>query len=462
MQEEYDGGASGGDVRYGDAPSAGELVLRVLRIALHVGFAVLLAVGVVRTLLTAPHAVSSYIALALAVALAAVYVAGTVVEKRAADKSATGGPSAGGHPDGRASGQGQGWPADQPRTRRSINLKRYGIPWLAVVTALWVALLIISGDFSWLAFPLFFLHIHLLGPRHSIVAVVVITGVVIAAQWYHAEALHVAMVLGPIFGACFAVVMGVAYRSLYTEGVNQRRALDELRRTRAELASTQHEAGVLAERERLAREIHDTLAQGLSSIVLVSRAADQALQTGDSDTALEQVRTVHSTAAENLSEARAFVRGLSTGELQDNSLVERLRRSCETTEREAAARGDGLRCRFELDGEPVQLPAPYEVALLRATQASLSNVSRHARATTAVVTLGFVGPDVTLDVFDDGIGFDSEAALAASAPRPDGSGYGLLSIAERVAALNGHLQIESSDGEGTVVAIRLPLGENNE
>lgn len=433
MQVEYDGDASGGDAHYGDAPSAGELVLRVLRIALHVGFAVLLAVGVARTLLTAPHAVSSYVALALAVFLAAVYVAGTVVEKRAAEN-----------------------------TRQSTNLKRYGLPWLAVVTALWVALLIISGDFAWLAFPLFFLHMHLLGPRHSIVAVVVITAVVIGAQWYHAEALHVAMVLGPVFGAGFAVVMAVAYRSLYIEGVNQRRALDELRRTRAELATTQHEAGVLAERERLAREIHDTLAQGLSSIVLVSRAADQALQSGDSATALEQVRTVHSTAAENLSEARAFVRGLSSGELQDNSLVERLRRSCETTERESAARGDGLRCRFELDGEPVQLPAPYEVALLRATQASLSNVSRHARATTAVVTLGFVGPDVTLDVFDDGIGFDPEAALAAPAPRPDGSGYGLLSIAERVAALSGHLQIESSDGEGTVVAIRLPVQKTSE
>ncbi|WP_460465420.1 sensor histidine kinase [Arthrobacter pigmenti] len=441
MQVEYDGGASGDDAHYDDAPSAGELVLRVLRIALHVGFAVLLAVGVARTLLTAPHAVSSYVALALAVVMAAVYVAGTVVEKRAAE----------------------GVPlVDQPRTRQSTNLKRYGIPWLAVVTALWVALLVVSGDFAWLAFPLFFLHIHLLGPRHSIVAVVAITAVVIAAQWHHAEALHVAMVLGPIFGAGFAVVMAVAYRSLYIEGVNQRRALDELRRTRAELASTQHEAGVLAERERLAREIHDTLAQGLSSIVLVSRAADQALQTGDSGTALEQVRTVHSTAAGNLSEARAFVRGLSTGELQDNSLVERLRRSCETTEREAAARGDSLRCRFELDGEPVPLPAPYEVALLRATQASLSNVSRHAQATTAVVTLGFVGPDVTLDVFDDGIGFDVEAASATPAPRPDGSGYGLLSIAERVSALNGHLQIESSDGEGTVVAIRLPLGEDNE
>lgn len=407
-------------------------MLQVLRITLHVGFAVLLAVGVVRVLLGAPHAVSSWVTLALAVVLAAVYLAGTVAEKQAAD----GGPVLWG-----------------------LDPAKYAVVWLAVITGLWLLLLVTDADFSWLAFPLFFLHLHLLGTRHAIFAVVVMTAAVVAAQWYHAGELHVAMVLGPVFGAAFAVVMAMAYQSLYAEGVNQRLALDELRRTRAELARTQHEAGVLAERERLAREIHDTLAQGLSSIVLVSRAAGSALAAGQTGTAHERIGTVQSTAAENLAEARRFVRGLSSPGLEDGSLIQSLRRACEATGRQAAGRGERLECRFELDGDPVPLPAPFEVALLRAAQSSLSNVALHAEAGTAVVTLGFVGPEVTLDVFDDGIGFDAPAALAATQPREDGSGFGLLSVRERVSALGGTLGIESAPGEGTVLAVKLPLPE---
>ena len=99
-------------------------------------------------------------------------------------------------------------------------------------------------------------------------------------------------------------------------------------------------------------------------------------------------------------------------------------------------------------------PPPTRRALLRAAQASLANVRVHAQAGTAVVTLSFLGPEVAMDIYDDGTGFDP-AALPA---RPDGSGYGLTSLRERVAALHGQLDIESAPGEGTVVAIRLPLG----
>lgn len=410
--------------------SAGDVVLRVLRMTLHAGFAVLLAVAIVRVLLGAPSAVSSYIALAGAVVLAAVYVAGTFAERQAAEDRAV--------PFG-------------------LDPAKYAVAWLAVATGLWVLLLAADADFSWLAFPLFFLHIHILSKRHAIAAVAIMTAAVVAAQWYHSGELHVAMVLGPVFGAAFAVVMAMAYQSLHAEGVNQRRALDELLRTRAELARTQHEAGVLAERERLAREIHDTLAQGLSSIVLVSRAAGSALAAGQADTAQERIRTVQSTAADNLAEARRFVRGLSSPGLKEGSLIQSLRRACDSIERQAAGRGAALHCRFELDGGPLPLPAPLEVALLRAAQASLSNVALHAQATTAVVTLGFVGSKVTLDVFDDGIGFDAATALATTQPREDGTGYGLLSIRERVSVLGGTLNIESASGEGTVLAIQLPL-----
>ncbi|GAA1343146.1 sensor histidine kinase [Arthrobacter roseus] len=287
-----------------ETSSPSELVLRVLRTSLHVGFAVLLAVGTIRLLASNPGGPTSYLALALAVVLAVIYLAGTVVEKRHS-----------------ASGQGP-------------DPQRFSMAWLALVTLLWVALSLLSADFSWLAFPLFFLHLHLLGPRHAIIAVTALTAVVVASQWWHSGGFSLPMLLGPMVGAVFAVVMGMAYGALYTEGVNQRLALAELRRTRVELAESQHQAGVLAERERLAREIHDTLAQGLSSIVLVSRAVKSALDAGNAGVVQDRLQTVQETASENLAEARRFVCGLTDPE---ESLVSSLERVCESTERRAAA-----------------------------------------------------------------------------------------------------------------------------
>ncbi|WP_050995027.1 sensor histidine kinase [Arthrobacter sp. TB 23] len=407
----------------------GAAVLKVLRVSLHLGFATLLVVGTVSTVAT-PQRAASWMVIMISAVLGALYLAGTLAEKRVAD-------------------------GEIPPWR--LEPRRYSKIWLASVTLLWLVLLVLSADFSWLAFPLFFLHLHLLHTRHAIVAVLLMTGAVSAAQWNHSGELHAAMIIGPGLGAVFAVVMAMVYESLYSEGVNQRRALDELRNTRAALARTQHESGVLAERERLAREIHDTLAQGLSSIVLISRAAETSLEAGSTALTQERIRTIQVTASENLDEARRFVRGLSSNNANADSLVTRLRRICATAERQAAAHGSPLRCRFELDGEPVPLPPPYEVALLRAAQSTLSNVDQHAQASTAVVTLGFLGPDVTLDVYDNGTGFDAPATLSDPPLRSDGTGFGLQSVRQRVTSMGGVVDIESTVGEGTVVAIRLPL-----
>ncbi|HEY1155447.1 MAG TPA: ATP-binding protein, partial [Arthrobacter sp.] len=206
------------------------------------------------------------------------------------------------------------------------------------------------------------------------------------------------------------------------------------------------------------REIHDTLAQGLSSIVLLGRAAEQSLADGDAATASGRLALMQETAADNLAEARSFVRGLTSPQLEGTTLVEALRRLCDTTEAAAAASGSALRCRLEVDGEPQELTQPVRVTLLRAAQASLANVREHARASTAVVSVAFLGSEVTMDVYDDGTGFDASAPAGAAAAA-DGSGYGLRSLRERVTALNGSLAVESAPGEGTVVAIRLPVEE---
>ncbi len=409
------------------APSVA--ILHVLRVTLHVGFAALLGVAVLRLLATAGADPLHYVWAGAAVVLAGVYLTGTILEKRFA---------AGG---------------------TEFDPRGYGVLWLGIVTALWGILLAGSADFAWLAFPLFFLHLHLLPRRIALLTIALMTAAVIAAQWTASghPVPHVAVVLGPLFGAAFSVVTGLAYLALYREAENQRRAADELRRTRAQLAASQHNAGVLAERERLAREIHDTLAQGFSSIVLVARAAEISLANGDTATAAARFALVEQTASENLAEARNFVRGLSSPQLQETSLIESLRRLCESFETSAAARGLGLRCRLELDGGPVELPQPYRVTLLRAAQASLANVRDHAKASNAVVTVAFLGSKVTLDIYDDGVGFDPAGLSAHMDTRPDGSGFGIRSLQQRVTALNGSLELESAPGEGTVVAVRLPL-----
>lgn len=417
-----------------DAPTvSSEAILRFLRVTLHVGFAGLLAVAVVRLLSTPHEGPQRYLFVGLSVVLATVYLLGTVAENRF---------SAG-------------------VSKR--NPRRYTYLWLGIVTAVWAALMVGSADFSWLAFPLFFLHLHLLPRWPGIAAVVVMTIGVIVAQWLASgvPTLPAPVVLGPVFGAGFAIVTSKAYRMLYADGQNQRRVADELRRTRAELSATQHESGVLAERARLAREIHDTLAQGFSSIILVARAAGKSLDGGDLDSARESISMVAATASENLSEARNFVRGLSSPALEGASLAESLARLCEKTQQEAAARGLKLACSFRVDGDPVDLPQPYQVTLLRAAQASLANVWRHAQASTAVVSLAYLETEVNLDVYDDGLGFvpESVAKLRSGPGREDGSGFGLTSLRQRVDAQNGRLEIESAPGEGTVVAVRLPLGQ---
>ena len=410
--------------------ASSESILRVLRVTLHTGFAALLVVGVVRLL--APGSRGSFPALwaALALVLAAVYLTGTVLEHR--------------HAAGRI----------------RFNPRRHAIQWLAAVTTLWVLLLVGSADFAWLAFPLFFLHLHLLPRRAALLTITLMTAAVVASQWSASgePVPHAAAVVGPLFGAAFAVITGLAYVALYREAENQRRAADELRRTRQELAASQHEAGVLAERERLAREIHDTLAQGLSSIVLLGRSAESSLAHGDLGTAASRMAQMQQTAAENLAEARSFVRGLSSPQLNDSTLVEALRRLCAKTESSAAAGGVALRCRLEVDGEPAELPQPHQVALLRAAQASLANVREHARAGNAVITLTFLSSEVTLDIYDDGVGFDPSLAVRTQHDGgTDGSGFGFRSLQSRVKALHGSLDVESAPGEGAVVAVRLPL-----
>ncbi|WP_328731306.1 sensor histidine kinase [Streptomyces caniferus] len=387
-------------------------VLRVLRCCLHLMVAALLALAAVRAL--AGHAPDAPAVTATAVALCAVYALGPRL----------------------------------PRLRGSTGAAAL---WLAAVALLWLVLLALTQDGVWLAFPLFFVQLHLLPLRAALPAVAATTVAAVAGFARHTHTLSVGTVLGPALGAAVAVAVVLGYEALYRESEQRRRLIEELTAARSELAAAEHAAGVLAERERLAREIHDTLAQGLSSIQLLLRAAERALPQWP-DTALGHVRQARTAAVGNLAEARRFVRALSPPDLAAGSLPAALERLCATT-----ARTSPLAVHCQVSGVPTALPTTHEVALLRIAQSALANTVRHAGAGRAELTLSYMGTEVALDVVDDGAGFvPDEVPAPGSAAAADGTGFGLAAMRARARALQGTLVVESAPGEGTAVAVTLP------
>ncbi|MER5334317.1 sensor histidine kinase [Micromonospora sp. NPDC002717] len=326
-----------------------------------------------------------------------------------------------------------------PPVRRS---RRAAAAWLAALTVGWLVLLGLTPDGVWLAFPLFLLHLHLLPVRWGIVAVAATTAAAVGGVVAHQGAVTPGVVLGPVLGAAVSVGTVLGYQALYRESEHRRRLIEQLTATRSELAAAEHAAGVLAERERLAREIHDTLAQGLSSIQLLLRAAQRALPERV-DVAGDHVEQARRTAQDNLVEARRFVRALAPPGLDGGSLPAALRRLCATT----AARS-GLAVDCDLDGTAVRLPTPHEVALLRIAQSALANAVRHAGATRVEVTLRYREHGVVLAVVDDGSGFDPGAV----AGRGDG-GFGLAAMRARAEELGGTLTVESTPGRGTALTV---------
>ncbi|TAM67663.1 MAG: sensor histidine kinase [Microbacteriaceae bacterium] len=317
--------------------------------------------------------------------------------------------------------------------------------WLAVLIALCLALMALTADAAYLVFPLFFLVLHLVRQPSNVIAVAALTACAIVALAWHIR-LSVGGVVGPIIGAIIAIAIGLGYQALYREAREREALIRDLMSTREQLAATEREAGVLAERARLAREIHDTVAQGLSSIQLLLHAVERA---DEQHPAIDHVRLARETAATNLAETRRFIRELTPPALEEHTLEGALRRlAAGTTETD-------LPVHVTISGDPTPLPMGIETALLRIAQGSLANVSQHARAGQVELTLSYMDDSVSLDIVDDGCGFDP-ATLPA---QPTGSreSFGLRAIRERAEQLGGQAVIESRPGAGTAVAVSLPL-----
>jgi signal transduction histidine kinase len=248
-----------------------------------------------------------------------------------------------------------------------------------------------------------------------------------------------------------ALLLGLFIQAIAGQSERRREVIAELERARAENAALLvkvREAAVLGERQRMAREIHDTLAQGLTGIVTRLEAAEVALQDRP-DAALLHLDAARRLARESLGEARRSVHDLRPGPLEDGRLVDAL---------SGVARGwatdSGVSAMVTTVGEARPLPSETEVTLLRVVQEALANAVRHANASAVAVTLAFSDGTVSIDVTDDGVGFDP----AAPPPNGSGGGFGLTAMRERVAAVDGSLDVESGPGQGTTVVVTVPTG----
>lgn len=268
-----------------------------------------------------------------------------------------------------------------------------------------------------------------------------------------------------LFGAVLAVtvvLVAVADRVFATEDERARvqaatiaelertntalqQALDENASLHAQLLVQAREAGVADERRRLAAEIHDTLAQGLTGIIAQLQVVANA---PDLDIARTHLERASDLARHSLGEARRSVHNLAPVALENDGLAEALKKTvAEWGERV------GVRAGFTVTGTAEQLHEEVAATLLRIVQEALSNAARHAAATRVGVTLSFLGDEVILDIRDDGRGFDPLAVP----PRTGAGGFGLDGMRARAARIAGALTVESEPGHGTALSARVPL-----
>jgi signal transduction histidine kinase len=225
-------------------------------------------------------------------------------------------------------------------------------------------------------------------------------------------------------------------------------ALAENAGLHAQLVAQAREAGIHDERQRMAREIHDTLAQGLTGIITQLQAADRVREQPEAwQHHMDQVKAL---ARDSLAAARRSVAALGPPELEDSRLPDAIA--------DLAARWSttsAVPVQVQTVGDPRPVLAEIEITLFRVAQEALTNVAKHARASAVAITLSYLDDLVMLDVRDDGVGFEIDA-VAQPGTAVDGSGFGLRGIRQRLDRVEGTLEIESRPGDGTVVNASVP------
>lgn len=336
--------------------------------------------------------------------------------------------------------------------------ERLGAGWLVGLGLIWMGAVAVSSEFVWLAFSLWLLAGYILRVRWALVFSLAVFAVVVGAPIWHHGHTDYANVIGPLVGGIFAFGFARGYVELVREARERQGLVESLLQAQTEmaglqdeLARSQRESGVIAERTRLSRDIHDTIAQGLSSIALLAQGSLGGDRGAEESRVLEQIEAL---AHDSLTDVRRIVAALSPAELEEGALAGALRRMLDRVHAET-----GLAVDLHAEQGFPALPTVVEVALLRTAQSALANVRLHAGATRVVVSLVDAGDSVRLDVVDDGRGFDADAWHRSSTrggASGDG-GYGLRSMRERLRELGGGLDVESTPGDGTALSAYLPF-----
>ncbi len=363
-----------------------------------------------------------------------------------------------------------------PATRHS---QRRLVVYIVGILALTVALMTMAPLFFLVALTGFF-HAGYLKPLRRAVGAIFVTSLVINGlilglpdPTRESITIYVIVVAVQTVGIGFGVSSEGRFRAVADERqrtvADLEAALSENAELQALLVAHARETGILDERQRMAREIHDTLAQGLTGVVTQLEAAQHTI-----DDPVELRRRLDHAAAlarESLSEARRSVQAVIPAPLEDSRLPDAIA--------EVAARWserNGVTVQMATTGTAERLHPEVEVTLLRVAQEALANVSKHAGATRVGVTLSYMDDVVSLDVRDDGSGFDVVAhdapdnrAPHSGAPdngaphngaqdngAPVDRGFGLTAMRQRVEGLSGDLDIESELGAGTAISASLP------
>lgn len=259
-----------------------------------------------------------------------------------------------------------------------------------------------------------------------------------------------------LFSSVIAGVFMHIIHNSFQHGREQRDALTRLHETNAKLEAAlqenaelhtrlvvqAREAGVQDERQRIARDLHDTLAQGLAGILAQLQAAEQTLD--QPSPALRHVRTAKDLARESLIEARHTIHAVRPQALAEARLPEAIN---DMTTRWSQV--NGIEATLTTTGAPRPMHTDIESALLRMAQEALTNVAKHARAGRVHLTLSYMEGLVTLDARDDGVGFTIGTAHAEG-------GFGLAGMRQRIQRLSGRLDIESEPGGGTTICASVP------
>ena len=313
------------------------------------------------------------------------------------------------------------------------------------VLAAWSALVLLAPSFAWCSLPLFFLFRSVFSGSafsgsasgRAVRAATAVLAVATAVGLFRLSGYSdLAMLLGPLAAG---VLLTLVSERIEEDAREQARLEQKLSGTRAELAESQRRAGAAEERARVSREIHDTVTQGLASSLLLLEAA----QRSGGDPARSEVREAAALLRESLADTRALVHDLAAPGLDATPLPEALVR--------AAARYVEAP-RLHVAGTPREVPAEVRHALLRVVASAAANVRRHAGPAEVTLSVGYLPDAVTVDVHDSGRGFDPAAVAEPSAA----GGYGLRAMRQRIEQLGGAFSVESSPGEGTIVAAEVP------